>query len=185
MDTQSKPGSFTFSFVKPHLVRAGGVGLIKQIIKDSGFEIIYSGEAVFSKRQVLDLYPHLIGLFPETFGDSETALSNISGNVELMVIWSESDKTAEDFRQLVGKVDGKEPKNIETIRGRFALNLFQNAIHGSDSELDALREIRISKPEIIDEVLKNSKYRERFYSFLERVQGKEGNDRIEEDIKIS
>lgn len=185
MDTQYKSGSFTFGFVKPHLVRSGGVGVVKQIIQDSGFEIAYSERTRFSKKQVLDLYPHLIGLFPETFGDSETTVSNISGEVELMVIWSGGEDAARKFRQLIGKVDGKEPKDAETLRGRFALNLFQNAVHGSDSELDALKEIRVIRPEIIDKLLRDDKYRERFYSFLGRMKGIEGNARIEKDIKIA
>ena len=185
MDIQPKSGSFTFGFIKPHLVRSGGVGIVKQIIQDSGFEIAYSERTRLSKKQVLDFYPHLMGLFPETFGDSETALSNVSGDVELMVLWSESNDAVKKFRQLIGKADGIEPKDAETLRDRFALNLFQNAIHGSDSELDVLKEIRVSKPEIIDELLNDDKYSERFYSFLERVKEIEGNARMEKDIKIA
>lgn len=179
MDTQNKFGSFTFGYIKPHLVRSGGIGLVKQIIQDSGFEIVHSEKTRLSKNQVIRLYPHLIELFPESFYDSETVLSNTCGEVELMVLWSNNNDTAKRFRQLIGHTDGKGLNNKETLRGRFAINLFQNAIHGSDTEQNAIKEIRVINPRIVDEILNNDKFRDRFYSLMERVRQSEGNVRIE------
>lgn len=52
----------------------------------------------------------------------------------------EKDNAVEEFRNLIGATD---PKKAEpgTIRARFGTGIEANAIHGSDSDENAIREI--------------------------------------------
>ena len=54
----------------------------------------------------------------------------------------EKENAVADFRQLIGATDPKEA-NLGTIRKKFAVDKMRNAIHGSDSDENAKREINI------------------------------------------
>ena len=62
----------------------------------------------------------------------------LSGEVVLMVL--EGLNAVEKFRNLMGPTDSKKaPKG--TIRGEFGTDITYNAVHGSDSGLNAVTEI--------------------------------------------
>lgn len=177
--SQNNLGSLTFSFIKPHIVRAGGTGLVKQVIMDNGFNIIASRTLQLDSSQVLELYPHLLAIFGDEVINAETLMANTMSEAELMVIWSPSDDTAGDFRQLVGKISAEDSEGIG-IRGLLGKSLFQNAIHGADSEHNAIEEIRISCPDLVDECLANPLFCDVFYSALERYTYKQMQESCEE-----
>lgn len=177
--SQNSIGSFTFSFIKPHIVREGGAGLVKQIIIDNGFNIVASKLLQLDSRQVLQLYPHLLKIFGDDVINAETLMANTMSEAELMVIWSPSDNTASDFRQLVGRINSEDRQGVG-IRGLLGESLFQNAIHGADSEDNAIEEIRISCPSLIDECLANQLFCDAFYSSLERYMNKQMQETCEE-----
>jgi len=63
----------------------------------------------------------------------------LSGEVILMIL--EGKNAVEKLRELMGPTDStKAPKG--TIRGEFGTDITYNAIHGSDSELNAINEIK-------------------------------------------
>lgn len=145
-------GSFTFSYLKPHSVKEGASGIVSQILQDNGFHIVYKERRVLTFEQVLELYPHLVEMYGEDVILTETALSNSVAESELMVIWKNSEQTAQEFRELIGNpaYDSVEAKGI---RGLIAEGRFLNGIHGADSERDALNEISICCPQAFNELL--------------------------------
>ena len=60
---------------------------------------------------------------------------------QCMVLALEKDNAVEEWRKLIGETN---PNNAEkgTIRKEFATSLGENAVHGSDSNENALLEIK-------------------------------------------
>jgi nucleoside diphosphate kinase len=169
-------GSFTFSYLKPHLIRAGGAGILKQIIQEAGFRIVHEEEKNLDMDTIIRLYPHITSQYPDDFHLTETALSNTSGLSIMLVLWNESNDAAYRLRKLIGAPRWHELPEGKGIRGTYALGRYQNAIHGSDSELDALQEIQLCIPQAVDTILHDSFWRDEFYTALERNFPKEGKE---------
>ena len=128
--------SFTFSMIKPTAVEQGLIGAILTDIERSGFKIVKMKMASLDRAVVEKFYESLNQ--KPFFG--ELCDYAISGPVVAMVL--EKDNAVADFRQLIGATDPKEA-NYGTIRKKFAVDKMRNAIHGSDSDENAKREINI------------------------------------------
>jgi nucleoside-diphosphate kinase len=61
----------------------------------------------------------------------------------------EKENAVEDFRNLIGSTDPKEALP-GTIRSMYGTEVSSNAIHGSDSDENALKEISFFFPELIN-----------------------------------
>jgi nucleoside-diphosphate kinase len=128
--------SFTFSMIKPTAVEQGLIGAILTDIERSGFKIVKMKMASLDRAVVEKFYESLNQ--KPFFG--ELCDYAISGPVVAMVL--EKDNAVADFRQLIGATNFKEA-NYGTIRKKFAVDVMRNAIHGSDSDENAKREINI------------------------------------------
>lgn len=128
--------SFTFSMIKPTAVEQGLIGAILTDIERSGFKIVKMKMASLD-RVVVEKFYESLNQKP-FFG--ELCDYATSGPVVAMVL--EKDNAVADFRQLIGATDFKEA-NYGTIRKKFAVDKMRNAIHGSDSDENAKREINI------------------------------------------
>lgn len=128
--------SFTFSMIKPTAVEQGLIGAILTDIERSGFKIVKMKMASLD-RVVVEKFYESLNQKP-FFG--ELCDYAISGPIVAMVL--EKDNAVADFRQLIGATDFKEA-NYGTIRKKFAVDKMRNAIHGSDSDENAKREINI------------------------------------------
>lgn len=128
--------SFTFSMIKPTAVEQGLIGAILTDIERSGFKIVKMKMASLDRAVVEKFYESLNQ--KPFFG--ELCEYAISGPVVAMVL--EKDNAVADFRQLIGATNFKEA-NYGTIRKKFAIDVMRNAIHGSDSDENAKREIEI------------------------------------------
>ena len=128
--------SFTFSMIKPTAVEQGLIGAILTDIERSGFKIVKMKMASLDRAVVEKFYESLNQ--KPFFG--ELCDYAISGPVVAMVL--EKDNAVADFRQLIGATNFKEA-NYGTIRKKFAIDVMRNAIHGSDSDENAKREIEI------------------------------------------
>ncbi len=126
-------GNITFTMIKPDAVAAGHIGAILAQINKAGFEII---ALKFTK-----LSPEKAGEFYEIhkergfFGELVDFMS--SGPIVAAVL--RKDNAVEDFRLLIGATDPSKAAE-GTIRALFAKNIGENAIHGSDSDENALIE---------------------------------------------
>jgi nucleoside-diphosphate kinase len=125
----------TFSIIKPDALGRGDAGRILARITEAGFSIaalkmLYinrmQAEEFYSVHRERPFYPGLVEFMS-------------SGPVIVMVLRHE--KAVEEFRRLIGSTD---PAKAEkgTIRADFGTDVRMNAVHGSDSPENALREAR-------------------------------------------
>jgi nucleoside-diphosphate kinase len=124
----------TFSIVKPDAVRNGHTGAILAEIEKAGFKVVSIKKQSISQEQAKGFYAvhsH------RPFFEGLTKFMS-SGPIVLMVL--EKDNAIADLRKLMGATN---PANAEdgTIRKKFATDIEQNAVHGSDAEDTAAFEI--------------------------------------------
>jgi nucleoside-diphosphate kinase len=126
-------GNITFSIIKPNSVRTGKSGPILAMINEAGFEIIAMKMVRMTLGQAESFYEvHRGKPFFEDLVEFMT-----SGPVVVMIL--RHDNAVGEFRKLIGATD---PAKAEpgTIRKLFAVSVQMNAVHGSDSDENALRE---------------------------------------------
>jgi nucleoside-diphosphate kinase len=124
----------TFSIIKPDAVRNGHTGAILAEIEKAGFKIVSIKRQSISQQQAKGFYAVHSA---RPFFDGLTKFMS-SGPIVLMVL--EKENAIADLRKLMGATN---PANAEegTIRKKFAADIEQNAIHGSDAEDTAAFEI--------------------------------------------
>jgi nucleoside-diphosphate kinase len=124
---------FTFSIIKPNAVRTGKTGPILAMINENGFEIAAMRMVKLTVQQAESFYAvHRGKSFFEGLVEFMT-----SGPVVVMILRHED--AVDQFRKLIGATD---PAKAEpgTIRRTFAVSVQMNAVHGSDSPENAMRE---------------------------------------------
>lgn len=125
--------NITFSIIKPDAVRNGKTGRILAMINESGFEIVAMKMIRITQPQASAFYDvHYGKPFYEGLIQFMT-----SGPAVVMIL--KHDDAVNSFRKLIGSTD---PAKAEpgTVRKLFAVSVQQNAVHGSDSDENALRE---------------------------------------------
>ena len=125
--------NFTFSIVKPNSVRTGKTGPILAMINEAGFEIVAMRMVQLSVPQAESFYEVHRG---KPFFDGLIEFM-ISGPVVVMILKHEN--AVNEFRKLIGNTDPAKAQP-GTIRKIFAVSVKMNAVHGSDSDENALRE---------------------------------------------
>lgn len=126
-------GNYTFSIIKPNAIRTGKTGPILSMINEGGFEISAIKMVQMTRQQAESFYEvHKGKSFYEELVEFMT-----SGPVVVMILSHAN--AVEEFRRLIGPTD---PSKAEpgTIRKTFAVSVKMNAIHGSDSDENAVRE---------------------------------------------
>jgi nucleoside-diphosphate kinase len=124
---------FTFSIIKPNAVRTGKTGPILAMINEAGFEIAAMRMVKLTRPQAESFYeihrgqPFFAGLIEFM----------TSGPVIVMILLHNN--AVEEFRKLLGDTDPMKASD-GTIRKTFAVSKQMNAVHGSDSIENAVRE---------------------------------------------
>ena len=119
--------------LKPDSVSKGNIGkIIDKIIQD-GFKIIAMKYTRLSKEDASEFYS--IHSERPFFGDLISYIT--SGPIVAAVLKKEN--AVEDFRKLIGSTNPLEAEK-GTIRNLFADSISENAIHGSDSDENAIIE---------------------------------------------
>jgi len=123
----------TFTMIKPDAFSKGYSGdIIKRIIED-GYRIVAMKMTKLSPEKAGEFYAvHKARAF---FGELVDFMS--SGPIIAAIL--EKENAVADFRQLIGATD---PAKAEagTIRKLYASSVGENAIHGSDSDENAIIE---------------------------------------------
>lgn len=126
--------NLTFTMIKPEAMRKGYAGGILKMIQEAGFQIIAlkmrhlsttEAQAFYSIHAERPFYNDLVAF--------------MSGGPIISAILKK-DNAVEDFRKLIGSTDPKEAID-GTIRKEFATNKTMNAVHGSDSDENAIIEM--------------------------------------------
>ena len=125
--------NLTFTMVKPEAVEAGNTGAILNKIENAGFRVVAMKKVLLSKERAGEFYAvHRERPF---YGELVDYMS--SGPIIAAIL--EKDNAVLDFRTLIGVTDPSEAKE-GTIRAEFAESKAKNAVHGSDSDENALIE---------------------------------------------
>ncbi|RRQ46026.1 nucleoside-diphosphate kinase [Chryseobacterium sp. SC28] len=128
-------GKITFTMIKPDAVEDGHVGAILEKISEAGFKIkalkltqltVADAEKFYEIHSERPFYRELVEFMS-------------SGPLVAAVL--EKDNAVEEFRTIIGATNPSEAAE-GTIRKLFARSIGENAIHGSDSDENALIEAR-------------------------------------------
>ena len=124
----------TFSIIKPDAVAKNVIGEITTRFEKAGLRVVASKMKQLSKAEAEGFYAeHKERGF---FGDLVAFMT--SGPVIVQVL--EGENAIAKNRELMGATNPKEAAP-GTIRADFAVSIDENAVHGSDSEASAAREI--------------------------------------------
>lgn len=129
----SMNGNITFTMIKPDAFAAGYSGKILDLIIANGFNIKALKLCKLTVAEAQSFYAvHRERPF-------FAALVDFMSSGPVIAAKLEKDNAVDDFRELIGKTNPEEAAP-GTIRELFAQNIQKNAIHGSDSDENALRE---------------------------------------------
>ena len=124
----------TLSIIKPDAVEKNVIGKIEMHIEDANLKIIAAKMLRMSRQQAGDFYDIHQG---KPFYDDLVEFMT-SGPVVVQVL--EGDNAIKNYRVVMGATQFGEAAS-GTIRAEYASSTAQNAVHGSDSEENAQREI--------------------------------------------
>lgn len=125
--------NITFTMIKPDAVRNNYIGPILAKINQAGFRILAMKYLRITREQAAQFY--IVHKDRSFYNELIDYMS--SGPIVAAILQKEN--AVEDFRKLIGATD---PAQAEpgTIRREFAKSIAENAIHGSDSYENAVRE---------------------------------------------
>ena len=128
------PNQKTLSIIKPDAVKAGNVDEINLVIENSGLKILEKKELKLSKEEAQQFYAiHSDKPFYKELCEFMT-----SGPIIVQML--EGENAIELYRKVMGATNPEEAEE-NTIRKKFATSIQENAVHGSDSEDNALKEL--------------------------------------------
>ena len=124
----------TLSIIKPDAVRSGHVDSINSLIENSGLKIIKQKNLTLNKEQAAKFYSvHSDKPFYKELCEFMT-----SGPIVVQIL--EGENAVELYRKAMGATNPADAEE-NTIRKKFATSIQENAVHGSDSEENALKEL--------------------------------------------
>lgn len=126
-------GNITLTMIKPEAVAANNIGGILSMIEASGFRILAMKKVQLSKERAGEFYD----VHKERPFYNELVDYMSSGPIIAAIL--EKDNAVNDFRKLIGSTNPLEAEE-GTIRKKYATSLAENAIHGSDSDENAIIE---------------------------------------------
>ena len=126
-------GNITLTMIKPDAVKNQYIGQIIQKFNEGGFRVQAMKLTVLSRAEAEKFYAvHKERPF---FNDLVEFMT--SGPIVAAVL--EKENAVEDFRKLIGATNPKEAAE-GTIRRLYAESIEANAVHGSDSDENAIIE---------------------------------------------
>ena len=125
--------NITFTMIKPDAVKGGHIGAILNQITEAGFRI----KAMKLTQLTMDDAKKFYEVHAERpfYGELTEFMS--SGPIVAAIL--EKDNAVADFRKLIGATNPAEAEE-GTIRKKFAKSVGENAVHGSDSDENAIIE---------------------------------------------
>ena len=124
----------TLSIIKPDAVERNLSDEIKNIFKKNNLSIKDSKKIHITKDEAAEFYK--VHQSKPFYNDLCSYLS--SGPIEVLIL--EGDNAVLQNRKLMGATDPKKAEN-NTIRKLYGISIDKNSVHGSDSEVNAKKEI--------------------------------------------
>ena len=126
-------GNITLTMIKPEAVKNGNTGNILAKITTGGFEFIAMKYLKLTREQAEKFYEiHRERAF---YKDLVAFMS--SGPIVAAVLKKEN--AVEEYRKFIGSTNPKDAAP-GTIRALYGTNIQENAVHGSDSDENAMKE---------------------------------------------
>lgn len=125
---------YTFAMIKPDAVQAKNSGKIIDMIEKKGFEILRMHKIHLTEEAGQEFYEaHKTKPF---FGELVEFIC--SGPVIILALSKEN--AIKEWRECIGDTDSKKAA-AGTVRAAFGTDVCKNAVHGSDSQEAAEREL--------------------------------------------
>ena len=124
----------TFAIIKPDAIKNNYTGKIYDHILKSGFKVLSAKLIKMSKYQAQNFY--LIHKDKPFYNE----LTDFMSSGRCMVLALEKDNAVNEWRDTIGATNPADA-NEGTIRKLYANSLGENAVHGSDSDKNAKKEI--------------------------------------------
>jgi nucleoside-diphosphate kinase len=126
-------GRITLTMIKPSAVSKQYIGPILSMINEAGFRIIAMKMTKMSIHQAEEFYAiHRSKPF-------YTSLVEFMSSGPIVAAILEKESAVEEFRKLIGATNPAEAA-MGTIRKKYAESIEKNAVHGSDSDENAIAE---------------------------------------------
>ena len=126
-------GKITLTIIKPGAFRKGYTGPILNMINQAGFRIIAMKLTKLSTKQAETFYAiHRSKPFYESLVEFMS-----SGPIVAAILQKEN--AVEEYRELIGATNPEKAAE-GTIRRKYAESIEMNAVHGSDSDENAIIE---------------------------------------------
>ena len=126
-------GNRTFTMIKPDAVADGHIGAILAKVNEAGFRIVAMKLTKLSAEKAGEFY--VIHKERPFYGELVAFMS--SGPIVAAIL--EKDNAVEDFRTLIGATNPADAAE-GTIRAMYARSIGENAMHGADSDENAVIE---------------------------------------------
>tara|TARA_B100001109_G_C18748475_1_gene420149 strand:- start:170 stop:598 length:429 start_codon:yes stop_codon:yes gene_type:complete len=126
----------TLCIIKPDAVENNFVDQINEMIESNGLSILKSKKTNISSEIAKQFYAE----HSEKSFFNELVNFITSGPAVIQIL--EGDSCIKNYRSLMGSTNPEEAED-GTIRKKFAESISKNAVHGSDSQESAEREIEI------------------------------------------
>jgi len=126
--------NLTFAIIKPDAIKNGNTGKIYDRIISAGFKVLNAKLIHMTLAQAQGFYAVHTGkpFYKE--------LTEFMSSSQSMVLALEKDNAVSAWRETIGATNPKEAYP-GTIRHDFATSIGENAVHGSDSDDNASKEI--------------------------------------------
>jgi nucleoside-diphosphate kinase len=125
--------NITFTLIKPDAVADGNIGAITRMIQEAGFNIVAMKLTRLSGDQAGKFYE----VHKERPFYSDLCQYMSSGPIVAMIL--EKENAVSDLRKLIGATNPAQAEE-GTIRKLYAKSIEANAVHGSDSDENAIKE---------------------------------------------
>ena len=128
------PNQKTLSIIKPDAVKAGHANAINLMIENAGLKILKKKELNLTTEQAQEFY----SIHSDKPFYDELCKFMTPGPIIVQML--EGENAIELYRKVMGATNPDEAEE-NTIRKKFATSIQENAVHGSDSEENALKEL--------------------------------------------
>ena len=126
--------NITFAIIKPDAIKNNYTGKIYNHILESNFKILAAKLIKMTKKEAEGFYD----IHKERPFFKE--LTSFMSSGQCMVLALEKENAVSEWRNTIGATNPEEA-NERTIRKLYASSLGENAVHGSDSNENAKKEI--------------------------------------------
>ncbi|XP_021351878.1 thioredoxin domain-containing protein 3 homolog isoform X4 [Mizuhopecten yessoensis] len=137
----------TVAVIKPDAVKAGKVDEIIEDIKAHGIEILKQEERLMTEDEAKNIYTHLQD--EDFFNDLITFMTSGPSHILVLTKGRTGENIINEFRDLIGptSVEDAKEKQPESLRAKHGEKTFMNALHGSSSDDQAMRELAFFFPD--------------------------------------